>query len=257
MGYTKIVRFGDTIELYEYEKNISSNRRHKHISSIQRKRRVERIASKAYVRSDFSIKRAKRNFFRLCHHNNLIADTVTFITLTYADDPVYSDCSRDISLFFKRLKKQYEVVGHKEVSYIGVPELTKKGRYHFHLLVYNLPPELAKGEVFIGDSSPRASRNIQRCWRKGYVTADLATYTSEGIAGYMAKYMGKSLGDPKSEARRGYNCSRNIEKISNVGSNSFDRHAYIEFDALTGLAINISDYKVPFLGTCTYTKYRL
>jgi len=254
MGYTKIVRFGDQIELYEYEKTVSSVRRNKPKSALQRKRQRDRNASKTYTRSDYSIQRAKRNFFRLCHHNNTLATTITFVTLTYFYSPIYSDCLRDIAHFFARLKKQYASVGYPPISYIAVPELTKKERYHFHLLVYNLPPSVAEREISIGDSNFGATRNIQRLWRKGYVTTDIASYNSTGIAGYMAKYMGKALADAKHGVRRGYNCSRNIEKISSAGSNSVDFAFYMIPD---GLAKKVSDYQVPFLGTCTLTKYQL
>jgi len=249
--------YGDIAEVYEYEKNISSNRGNKRLSAIQRKRQRERLASSTYTRSDYSIKRAKRNFFRLCHHNNLLADTISFVTLTYADDPVYSSCGRDIALFFKKLRSRYESIGHKQISYIAVPELTKKGRYHFHLLIYNLPPDITTGEITIADSESRATRNIQRLWGKGYVTADLASYTSTGIAGYMAKYMGKALGDAKFGVRRGYNSSRNIAKVESIGGNSLDRHTLTMIYNVGGIAKDLTQFEVPFLGTCEYARYQL
>jgi len=249
--------YGDIAEVYEYEKNISHNRGSKKMSAIQRKRQKERIQKFGYTRSDYSIKRAKRNFFRLCHHNNLLSDTISFCTLTYADDPNYAQCGRDISAFFKRLKQRYESKEHKKISYIGVPELTKNGRYHFHLLIYNLPAEVTTREISLSDSSFGATRNIQRLWRKGYVTADLASYTSTGIAGYMAKYMGKALGDAKFGVRRGYNCSRNIAKIESIGGNSLDRHTLTMIYGVGGIAKDLTQFEVPFLGTCEYAKYQL
>jgi len=156
MGYTKIVRFGDTIELYEYEKDIKRNRRSRIETSIQKKRRLARQALKSYVRSDFSIKRAKRSFFRLCHHNNLLADTVTFITLTYADDPVYSSCSRDISLFFKRLRKAHEPTDQTIKYYIAAEYGGETHRPHYHSIMFNVQAELiedawSNGSIHIGD----------------------------------------------------------------------------------------------------------
>jgi len=262
--------YGDIAEVYEYEKNISSNRGNKRLSAIQRKRQRERLASSTYTRSDYSIKRAKRNFFRLCHHNNLLADSITFITLTYAHDPVYSSCGRDIALFFKKIKLKYESFGHKQISYIAVPELTKKGRYHFHLLVYNLPPRAIGDPISVRrynrrkrkwfvehTSTERFTRNLQRKWGKGFLDLRIATYTSAGIAGYMAKYMGKALGDRKYGITRAYNNSRNIAKVESIGGNSLDRHTLTMIYNVGGIAKDLTQFEVPFLGICEYARYQL
>jgi len=250
MGYTKYVKYGNTIEVFEYGKDVNPNRRKKTLTALERRRRAERIAMYGYQRSDFSTKRAKRNFFRLCDHNNTHADSITFVTLTFASDCVYRDCLRDLNAFYKKIRNIYESKGHKEISYIGVPELTEKGRYHFHLLMYNLPASCTERE--------RATRNLQRLWTKGYLDLASANYRTKGLAGYMAKYMGKALGSNKSEARRGYNCSRNIEKIFSKGSNSPSLWSDIMDQMVIGtLATSIVQYETPYLGTCTFTQYNI
>jgi hypothetical protein len=129
------------------------------------------------------------------------------------------------------------------ISYISVPEVTKKNRYHFHLLVYDLPPEASQCE--------RKTRNLQRLFERGYIDTLLATYVSAGLAGYMSKYMGKALTDFKNEATRGFNCSRNIKKVRSAGSNSLSEYADLIYPQGT---TKTSEYDVPFLGKCRYKK---
>jgi len=243
MGYTKIVQYGNVTEVYEYEKNISHHRRH-HLSSVLRARakklREEKKRRGWYERSRASINRSRNNFFRLCHHNNSIAKSIHFFTLTFAYDATFKTASRHVARFMERIKKNF---GEISLSYISVPELQKSGRLHFHLLVYNLSPEETRFE--------RKTRNLQRLFERGYVDVVLATDSSPYIAGYMSKYMGKALGDFKNETRRGYNTSRNIEKIRSAGGNSLA--SYQAMIVPTGTIEN-KEYVVPFLGRCHYKK---
>jgi len=251
MGYKKIIKYGDTIEIYTYEKEITPKQTKRHLSSIQKKRARERRLSKSYVRSDFSIKRSRTAFFRFVHHNNINAKSIHFLTLTIADDYEYRECLRFLARFWEKIKNNYGSLENTPVSYIGVPELTKKGRYHFHLLVYNLPTDTASRE--------RETRNIQRFWGKGYINIDFASYTTKGLAGYMAKYMAKHLGATGNGNKRAYLCSRNVEKITDVGGNSVAHVETIIRDEFLQdkLADEVVEYKVPWLGTCTKIKYVL
>ena len=264
MGYRKIVQYGNVVEIYDYEKDLKKKggvdalrayrlmhpkeRNTKNTSPTLAKKRQDqiRIQSKAkgvYTRSKRSVKRSKDNFFRLCHHNNCLAQSIHFITLTFAYDLTYKKASRYVSEFFRRVQTTFPEIS---LSYISVPELTKKGRLHFHLLVYGLPPETAERE--------RETRNFQRQFRRGYVDISLATYTSEGIAGYMAKYMAKAIADTKVETTRGYNCSRNIDRFTSAGSNNLSQYEDLIIPTEDIVDIEERQYDVPYLGTCRFTK---
>jgi len=121
----------------------------------------------------------------------------------------------------------------------------KKERLHYHLLVFNLPSETSQTE--------RTTRNIQRFFHRGYIDIRLATYTSKGIAGYMAKYMSKSFSNSKTQTRRGYNTSRNIIKYYETASNSLLDETYLPSHNET-IDTQIIKYQVPYLGTCKLTK---
>jgi len=245
MGYTKIIQYGDITEIIEYEKNIDHTR--KSVISALSKKRTKKIlqdrkAKGVYERSTRSIRRSQNNFFRLCHHNNTYADTIHFVTITFSYDVTLKKATRHVARAMERIKKN---IAQVPFSYISVPELTKEGRFHFHLLVYNLPPETSSLE--------RKTRNFQRQFDGGYVDICSADYNSEGIAGYMAKYMAKAFDDFKNEAKRYYNCSRNIKRYTSAGSNQIT--SYLDL-LIHGRAVQEKEYKVPWLGRCNYKKYK-
>jgi len=243
MGYTRIVQYGNITELYEYEKN-KPDYRPRYISSLDKKRQKQaRLRKKALgltTRSTRSIKRSRTSFFRFCHANNVAAKTVSFLTLTFSHDVTYKQALKSQSDFFQRLKKNIPSI---PLSHISVPEKTKKGRFHFHILIYNLPPEIQESE--------RSTRNIQRCFNRGYVDLRPSTYTSEGIAGYMAKYMAKALSNPLFETTRGYNNSRNIIKPSAYGRNTLG--GYLDLIIPDEGDRQQTEYDVPYLGRCIKT----
>lgn len=277
-GYTKIVQYGNIIETYEYEKKIhrkppsakkawelavgrGDNSKLAKLPTNLKARRQHSLRQEAkrksiYARSEASAKRTRTNFFRLCHHNNCLADSIHFLTLTFVYDVTYTQASRHVKRFMEKLRKYN---GEVPVNYISVPELTEKGRFHFHLLVYNLSPRLA-GEPIKTKSSgsakittERKTRNLQVLFERGYVDIVPATYTSRGIAGYMAKYMAKSLADTRYETTRGYNCSRGIKKIYSAGSNSLDKY-YTDIIPEEVVSVEEKCYDVPYLGNCRLTK---
>jgi hypothetical protein len=264
MGYTKIVQFGDTTEIYEYENDLHQKKgidtkkatilaqgwrgaATQSLFNVKEKRkkmaRDEAKRKGQYKRPISSIKRSTTNFFRLVHHNNCIAETINFITLTFSYDISYRKATYVTQEFFRRLKKDHSELS---LSFISVPERTKKGRYHFHLLVYNLPPETASIE--------RKTRNIQRKFQHGYVDVMLASKLTTGIAGYMAKYMAKSITDESYEAGRSYSHSRGIEKPTSAGSNSIGGYISEFVDNETIDSVKESEYNVPYLGKCRYKK---
>lgn len=287
MGYKKIVQYGDTVEIYHYDKPIHRKQppswiKHNQLvegvkplqsTSVKKKRAKKTLLSSrkkgVYLRSDSSIRRSKINFFRLCHHNNHLADTIHFLTLTFPLDYElnYKKARRHVSDFMARLKKRN---GGVPVRYISVPELTKEEQWHFHLLVYDLPSEISGRPIsirrydkrkeqfeFVQATTERFTRTIQMLFQRGYVDIVPATYTSAGIAGYMAKYMAKALGDSRYEITRGYNCSRGIEKIRSAGGNSLS-----QFDEylipVEGVAESMETvYSVPYLGNCRYKKIKI
>ena len=247
MGYFRIVEYGDIVETFSYQRDISTKPK-KTVSQYHRKRqkaiRELNKSQKLYKRSQRSVKRSKDAFFRLCHHNNCNALSINFVTLTFQHDYPHKKASRYVADFFQRVQKNYPQIS---IRYISVSELTKKGRWHFHLLIYDLPPETASRE--------RETRNFQRLFQRGYIDISVALYNSSGIAGYMAKYMAKSLCDSRYESIRGYSCSRNIKKGTSLGFNSTDEYTAMSIPQNVVQYENVV-YPVPYLGDCAHLKLR-
>ena len=264
MGYTKIYQYGNITEIYQYKKDLKNRTNYQNQAiivhakkyDIQNNKRNNQQKTKTFNRNSISrpvlipfrtrrsIQRARKSFFRLCHANNCKAKTIHFLTLTLAVNTTYSNALRYISRFFNQLKNESK--RYQEINYISVPEITKAGTYHFHLLIYNLPTELS--------SSERETRYLQRLWGRGYLDICLATSLTTGIAGYMAKYMAKYLASTTNEARRAYNCSRGIEKVTSHGSNSL--YQELELFIPDKMAERVANFEVPFLGSCNYLKMK-
>jgi len=238
MGYIKIIQYADTVESYTYERQVSRAPK-KSLSYLQKKRiREIRKQGKFKSRTAFSVKRTRDNFFRLVHHNNFKATTVNFLTLTFAHDIQKIEANRAFARFFERLKKSVGKDIH--LSYISVQEKTKANRIHLHVLLYNLPTSFS--------SSERETRYIQRMWGQGYADLRVARDRSPAIAGYMAKYLSKSIKSADNARGRYYNCSRNIEKVTSAGFNSFPSEV-LEFHHDI---VKQSSYDTIYLGRCDY-----
>ena len=144
-SYNRIVtRYENGItEVIDYEKTID----------VGYKRQVEEVAK---VRSNGRVKlgrvkgkksgfkeenifknsvRAKKKIRSLCNNNAYIL--TKFITLTFADVFKEHDLLQANSIYSKFIKKLSYAVNQK-IEYLTVPELTKEGNIHYHMLC-NLP----------------------------------------------------------------------------------------------------------------------
>lgn len=105
-----------------------------------------------------------------------------FITLTYADNPVYLN-KKDLQLFLKRFRKKY-----KNIRYFACGEYgSRKSRPHFHLIVFNYFPE--DSECFNKKKGLFGSKSLESIWGKGFVSCGKLTLED---AKYCAKYLQKA-----------------------------------------------------------------
>ena len=247
MGYFRSVEYGDIIDIYRYDRDISIKPK-KSVSQYKRKRQKqlrEHIkATGTYKRSKRSVNRSRQSFFRLCHHNNVHSDTIHFVTLTFAYDVPYKTALRHVAHFFQRIQKTKPEI---PLRYISVSEQTKASRYHFHMLLYDLPTQT--------DTQERTTRNFQRLFGCGFVDIRASSYNSIGIAGYMAKYMAKTLGNAQNASIRGYSSSRNIKKGTTIGFNSVDEYSDMSTPSQGVEQLSETVYDVPYLGKCLFRKF--
>lgn len=125
-----------------------------------------------------------------CYHEAAMHEDSCFVTFTY--DPAHLPPSgtlnkHDLQLFFKRFRKQ----GHK-IRYFAAGEYgTKKGRPHYHAILFGyrgIPTELAR----VSDKGhPQwRDRNITKAWHYGEATWGAFHETA---ASYVASYTADKL----------------------------------------------------------------
>lgn len=241
MGYAKIVQYADRTEYLEYERKIQPDRR-RYISRAEKKRRKQK---KVWVqKSKYAIRRAKSNFIKLVVNALYEKGRPFLITLTMHEI--------DVSLaqgyaYLAKFKYYVKSKMGKTLSYIAVPEWQKKGRLHYHLLCWGLRE--------IDAITERDTRNLQRCYAKGFLDVRYAYDNSEKLAGYLAKYFTKGLGDSRTQGRRAYNATRDITRPRIQGSNTLS--AYASDILPDNLYIKeVVSYDTQYLGRCVLTKYK-
>ncbi|MES2224908.1 MAG: hypothetical protein V4478_02880 [Patescibacteria group bacterium] len=122
------------------------------------------------------------------------------VTLTFKGDASDASHANDsLHDFQVRLRNKYE-----GAQSLFIPELSPKGRIHFHGLLFNVPLHLGdtrKGRRIVSYGSERESRELATLWGEGYVDA-LCTDGSGRLAGYISKYVTKSAGEVMFSAMR-------------------------------------------------------
>jgi len=226
-GYTKLIKSGDVIELYQYEKNPVSTGRRKRVPKTTDGVRPSRSPDR---RPD-NIRRLRKGFIRLVR-SNLVGDAPpAFVTLTTGANLSLETGALCFTQFVKTLRSY---VGDS-FRYIAVPEFQKRGAIHFHVLIWGLSDELIFNETpyvawckksyrqhdlvrryvdwcFEKSLDPRESRGtrfLQTAWGRGFLDI-VPTDGSPKLAGYLAKYMSKTMSDERLGGRRAYYSSRNI-----------------------------------------------
>jgi hypothetical protein len=211
MGYNKIISYGNTLEVYEYEKDIvrlvGRTRRNDENDDVYvgvavdgedplPKRNSENEVGK---RSD-NARRASLAFRRLVASNLGGSALPILVTLTYRDN------FTDLAAAYKHLTAFIQALRHrfgKDFLYTLVPEFQKRGAVHFHALFWGLPEELLLCE--------RQTRTISEIWGKGFVFLK-QTDGNEKLAFYLAKYFTKAFLDPRLKNQKSYVASRNIKR---------------------------------------------
>lgn len=241
MSYSKTIYSGNYLETYEYEKapRITARRR-KSVSKTQKQLRDTDIKP----RSPANIRRLRKNFIRLVRSNLTGEVAPAFLTLTMLSIVGIETASGCFNQFSKILARQYG----SSIRYIAVPEFQKRGAVHYHCLVWGLPDKVINDE--------RDTRYLQRCWAYGYVDI-IPTDGSPKIAGYMAKYMQKSMSDIRIRGKRAYNASRNVLRPVYFPSPQVVEMSDLIFGTVDKSVLTERTFDTEWLGRCRYRLIRL
>lgn len=132
------------------------------------------------------------------------------VTLTFKGDASDASFANDSLRFFQvRLRNKFPLA-----QSLFVPELSPKGRIHFHGLLFNVPLSLGdtrKGRRTICYGEERTQRTLAKLWGEGYVDAT-KTDGSERLAYYVSKYVTKSGGETIFNAMRMLRISHGFPK---------------------------------------------
>jgi len=262
MTYTKIIRSGNTLEVYEYEKSI---RKTFYRTPPKRDR-----DNRPFGRRGDNARRSKRNFQRIVQSNLVGAENPAFLTLTFVQSIDYQASYKALYRFLQALRWR---VG-PALRYIAVPEFQKRGAVHYHLLVWGLPHELPCTGRYIkkggktrflhtcprGARCERATRRLQSIWLRGFVDI-VRTNGHPAIAGYLSKYMSKSLLDPRLGGKKAHFTSRNTLRPLFLGSE-------LPYSDLVELGFLITPgektvmrhgmvFKTMFLGECLFRRFSI
>lgn len=254
MGYNKIIISGNTLEIYQYEKDIiiytrTSVRKHKDILcdddlGIDREHTLQE--RKLGKRQD-NAKRASMAFRRIIASNLEGPDKPLLVTLTYRDNITdLKESYRHLSSFIQSLRHKFG----KAFKYACVPEFQKRGAVHYHALFWGLPEE-----VFLLE---RKTREISGLWGWGHVFMK-QTDGHKKLSFYLSKYMTKAFIDPRLKNQKGYVASRNIKKptiIKNISSTGlwtiFDEYMIDTKESLVD-----REYPTRWLGNGRYRIFKI
>jgi len=251
MGYNKVVLSGDTLEIYQYEKNLSLYRREKR--STKGRVTNQMLASSGEdvlfqrqlgKRRD-NARRAKVAFARLVRANLGGDDRPILITLTYAQNQTdIRSAYGDFTSFIQALRFRFG----KGFKYIATPEFQKRGAVHFHALVWGLPKTLVLRE--------REDRVIAGLWARGFVSVD-NTDGNEKLSYYLAKYMVKAYTDSRLIGQKAYIASRNVSRPVQYLDISPLWPLLEQFELSPSKLLRESEYMTQWLGKGRYKSYKL
>lgn len=181
----KYRKYGKTIEITKIEKQSSG---------IRRVSNTRKSGLPINPRRPDSISRTKRICLRKLLSAFEIFGSPLLITLTFsgsASDVLFS--SKALTRFQRRLS-----ISFPNSASLFVPELSPRGRIHFHGLLFGVSQEwgdVKKGKYTLSFGRERKERYFQKLWGCGFVDL-LQTDGSTRLAHYLSKYIAKASSEP-------------------------------------------------------------
>jgi len=254
--YNKLIKSGNQLELYEYEQEPRENYGRQNF-------RVKRDFALEFASVEFpdyrdnplfqAQQKARRKdnargasvaFRRLVSSNLRSSENPVFCSLTFNKEYTnVRNTARFFHIFIIRMRKVFG----SQFRYVAVPEFQKSGRVHYHALFWGLPDYIASRE--------RQDRTIAKLWHKGFVDV-VETDGSPKLASYMAKYMTKSMQDPRLWNCKAYFGSRNL--LRPQVSKGFPDYWFLdEYGKDVSEPEYTAEFSTHWLGTCKYKRYTI
>ena len=230
--YKKAIVSGHVIEIYQYEKPVYSDYELNKIRQHEGRRQEASEDNKQKNREKCS-NRAARTVRRLVNSN--IAINSKFLTLTFADH--VTDLKK-ANYEFKKFKQRFEYYLGVRIKYLCVPEFTKKGRIHYHVVLFNLP--------FV------KNKTLQSIWSNGFIKINKID-NCDNVGAYVSKYMTKD--NEQMIEEKSYFTSRNLEKPLEIVN---EKEIEILADSLSPTdVVYLNSFVNDYLGLVNYTQYNI
>jgi len=190
---SKVIVSGDIVEFYEYDSPVLIG--YEDTKKDSNGREVEANEENKKINRAKALTRARRDLRRLVNSNiNKYDIESKFVTLTFsAHVTTFEVANYEFKKFRQRL--EYEL-GFK-LKYVVVPEFTKIGRIHFHLVMFNIP--------FIRNSK------LQGIWSNGFIKINKIDSVNN-VGAYVCKYITKANTDVRLQGKKCYFSSRGLYK---------------------------------------------
>jgi hypothetical protein len=203
----KIIRSGDYLELYKYEKiqKRDFTRKKKHPLEIN-KPEIEPSAPEQLTIDDFIKTEKTEKIKQLIKRSDSIARTRTEIRRLINSNP---DLSKFYTLTFKENVTDVEIANkffnkfimkmnyhYGDFVYVSIIEFQHRGAVHYHFLC-NLP--------YI------ESNEVADLWKHGFIKINRIKHVTN-LGAYVCKYLQKDMTDERLFNKKKYFCSKNIKR---------------------------------------------
>lgn len=234
----KLIVSGDILEVYQY-----SGGYYEGFKSEGGRNKVATGEQKRINRTQ-TIYRARNTIRRIINAN--IGQygrefTAKFVTLTFKNH--IADLKMAHCMFDKYTKRlNYRVYGSKRalLQYTAVPEFTKRGRVHYHVIYYNLPYLKAS--------------DLESLWGNGFVKINKIDHV-DNVGAYICKYMAKDADDSRFHGNKLYFNSRGLFKPEEITDKKVVESVR---DSLPVDKLRYSNtFENEHLGTVIYEQYNL
>ncbi len=243
---SKVIVAGDVIEVFDYSEGYRKGYTLTEGEKSNRGR-ISGAKSQNYeVNREVSLARAKTSLRRKINANvgQYGAEfTSKFVTLTFGEHIT------DLSMAHYEFKKfilrlNYAMFGAKKaeynVRYTAIPEFTKKGRVHYHVIFYNLP--YIKADL------------LAEIWGNGFIKINKIDNV-DNVGAYMTKYMTKEADNALLAGRKSHFSSKGLFKFEEITENEA-----VEMikESLSASKLKYTcEYDNEWLGTVHYRQYNL
>ena len=236
-------KYGQVVEITEFEKTPSPK--------VRLRRPRERDFVYQPRRSD-NLRRTAQICVRRVHAAIAVFGVPLLATFTFAGDASDASYANDSLRDFQvRLRRKFP-----GAQSLFIPELSPRGRIHFHGLLFNVPLHLGdsrQGKRRLQDGTERQTRTLATLWGEGFVDV-LQTDGSPALAGYLAKYLTKTGGEVMFSAMRLLRISHGFPKETIIRGEHAEqlKYAFLEREP-----IKEWETKHDFLGNMTKKTYIL